>query len=365
MNIVKYKIGLIAAIAALLFGFLPVAQVSAGNIADITFKNSRLFDEADFMPGDSASEWVRVKNKVNDNLVVTTAATNIMNSDQLGDQINLIIRKGATILYNDTMTAFFSAGNVNLGSLVIGETGQFDYLVTFNSQADNSWQSQPEHSKTMGFDISVTAQAAESVGGETYTVASSGGGGGGGGMAYTINELNLNNLGVAADAQAADTSIIVAWLTNKSATSRVIYDTVTHSDLSLALSPNYGYANSTVLDPTEATSHAVPITGLTPGTTYYLRLLSSASPEKYSSEIAIATTGLAPVESGTSVQADNVVVDNNKPETASVKPEVLGIKILGAELAPTGFSQSEFIGLLVILSVLIGFIIILRERYQI
>lgn len=188
-------------------------------------------------------------------------------------------------------------------------------------------------------------------------------GGGGGGAAYTFNELNISNTGAEINAQASDTSIIVTWLTNKEATSRVIYDTIPHPDLSAALPPNYGYAFSTILDPTKVTGHSVTITGLTPGTTYYLRPLSSASPEKYGAELAIATTGVAPVESVMGVK-----INNNEPATPSagvVQPEVLGVKILGQELTPTGFSNSEFIGLLAILVALIGSIVILRKRYQV
>ncbi|MDO8668420.1 MAG: fibronectin type III domain-containing protein [bacterium] len=338
-----------ALMLALGFTLAPFNQAQAiGNIADINFENSPLFGNANIMPGDSVSKWVRVENKVNDNIVVTTAATNVNNEDDLGGQMNLTIKKGTTVLYDDTMTAFFGAGNINLGALAIGETGQFNYTVTFNSQAGNDFQG-----KTMGFDISVTAQASESVGGETYTVASSGGGGGG---AYIFDELIISNIEVSAN----DTSIILTWLTNKLATSRAIYDIVTHPDLSATLPPNYGYTNSTVLDPTKVTGHTVTITGLTPGTTYYLRPLSSASPEKYGGEIAVATTDIAPITSNTDIQANN-----SQPETVGVKPQVLGVKIAGGELTPTGFSQSEFIGLLASLLILIGSIIVLRKKYQI
>ena len=320
MIIAKYKISLIAAIATLLFSLLPVAPVLAGSIADITFETSPLFGATNIMPGDSVSKWAKVANKVDDNIVVTTTATKPSDPDRLGDQMNLTITKGATELYNNTMTAFFSAGNVNLGSLAVGETGQFDYAVTFASGAGNDLQG-----KTMTFDISLTAQAPESVGGEAYTVTSSGGGGGGGGMAYTFAELNIDSTGASLNAQAKDTSIIVTWLTNKAATSRVIYDTVSHPDLSTALPPNYGYAYSTILDPTLVTGHSVPITGLTPGTTYYLRPLSSASPEKYGGEIAIATTGVSPITSGTEV---SILGEEGAPE-----PET-PVAVLGIELKP-------------------------------
>jgi hypothetical protein len=343
------------------FSLAPFNQALAdtGHVAIISFESSPLFGATDILPGDSVSKYVTVANQVNDNIIVTTAAVNPSDLDHLGDQMNLTIKKGAAVLYDDTMTAFFNAGNIDLGQLASGQTGQFDYTVTFNSGAGNDLQG-----KTMAFDISVTAQASESVGGETYTVASSdGGGGGSGGMAYTFNELIISNLGANLNAQAGETSIIVTWTTNKPATSRVIYDLIAHPDLSLELPPNYGYANSTILDANKVIGHSVIITGLTPGTTYYLRPLSSASPEKYGGEIAVTTMGEPPITGSAEVKADNQA-NNNQPGAAGLEPEVLGVKILGDELTATGFNNFEFIGLLAALLILIGSIVVLRKKYQ-
>ncbi|MDD5031791.1 MAG: fibronectin type III domain-containing protein [Patescibacteria group bacterium] len=266
-------------------------QVQAGNIADISFESSPLFGEINIMPGDSVSKWIKVMNKIEGDLAITTKATNVINDDNLGDQMNLTIKKGDSVIYNDTMTAFFNAGNINLGTLGAGEAARFDYGVSFKIQAGDDFAG-----KTMSFDISVTAQSPESIGGETYTAASSGGGGGG--MPYVYGGLIIENQAVALNAQATETSIIITWTTNKPATSRVIYDIVSHPDLTNALPPNYGYAFSTSLDTNKVTGHSVMIDGLTPGTTYYLRTLSSASPEKYGAEIAIATAGAAPIGGG-------------------------------------------------------------------
>ncbi|MEK7505252.1 MAG: fibronectin type III domain-containing protein, partial [Patescibacteria group bacterium] len=69
-------------------------------------------------------------------------------------------------------------------------------------------------------------------------------------------------------------SAIVRWTTNLGASSRVIYDTASHANLGEA--PNYGYANSTETIDTGAgvTEHAVTLTGLSPATTYYFRVIS-------------------------------------------------------------------------------------------
>jgi LPXTG-motif cell wall-anchored protein len=87
-----------------------------------------------------------------------------------------------------------------------------------------------------------------------------------------------------------ETSATITWTTDHPATSRVVYDTVSHSIMDVA--PNYGYANSTVEadNSPKVTSHSVTLTGLTSGTTYYYRSISHGSPETIGSEISFTTT---------------------------------------------------------------------------
>ncbi len=86
----------------------------------------------------------------------------------------------------------------------------------------------------------------------------------------------------------SSTGTTIAWTTDDPATSRVIYDTVPHAELGAA--PNYGYAFSTVEDPTKVTVHSVDITGLIAGTTYYFRTVSHGSPEAVSTEKTFTTS---------------------------------------------------------------------------
>ncbi len=89
--------------------------------------------------------------------------------------------------------------------------------------------------------------------------------------------------------EVTQNSVTITWTTDRPGTSRVVYDTVSHTTLGSA--PNYGYAFSTDefdTDP-KVTSHSVTITGLNPGTTYYYRVISSASPESVGEEISFST----------------------------------------------------------------------------
>lgn len=95
-------------------------------------------------------------------------------------------------------------------------------------------------------------------------------------------------------------SVTITWDTDFEATSRVVYDTVSHAVL--GVSPNYGYANSTVEADTDpkVTSHSVSISGLTAGTTYFYRTISHGSPEAVSDENSFTTSSPAPIPTPTS-----------------------------------------------------------------
>lgn len=82
---------------------------------------------------------------------------------------------------------------------------------------------------------------------------------------------------------------VITWLTDFPATSRVIYDAVSHPILGFP--PNYSYAFSTLeqdLSP-KTQFHRVKINGLNPGTAYFYRTVSRGSPEMTSREHGFTT----------------------------------------------------------------------------
>jgi len=88
------------------------------------------------------------------------------------------------------------------------------------------------------------------------------------------------------------TSVTITWTTDHPATSRVVYDTVSHPTVDVA--PNYGYANSTIEDSYLVINHSVTISGLDSGTTYYFRSISRGSPEAFGDEFTGTTSTPAP-----------------------------------------------------------------------
>ncbi|MFA6275089.1 MAG: fibronectin type III domain-containing protein, partial [Candidatus Paceibacterota bacterium] len=89
----------------------------------------------------------------------------------------------------------------------------------------------------------------------------------------TTTELKISNIQVT---NITQTGATILWETNLPANSRVVYDIISHSDISNASAPNYGYAlsTSTTDNSPKVTSHSVSLSGLNPGTRYYFRVIS-------------------------------------------------------------------------------------------
>ncbi len=120
-----------------------------------------------------------------------------------------------------------------------------------------------------------------------------GGSGGGGGSPVSSvggggSLLGLNIANVQAGNADCD-SALITWVSSEPATSRVVFDTVTHPDIYTATGTNFGYASSTAEDPDKVTGHDVTVTGLSFGTTYYFRPVSLDSSEVAGDEVTIST----------------------------------------------------------------------------
>jgi len=114
-------------------------------------------------------------------------------------------------------------------------------------------------------------------------------------------------------------SVTITWETDDPATSRMVFDTVSHPALDIA--PNYGYENSTEeedLDP-KVTSHSVTLGGLSPNTTYYYRTISKGSPEAISEENSV-TTEQQTTSSNNSDSGTNTGGSTSSPSCSDTKP---------------------------------------------
>ncbi len=160
-------------------------------------------------------------------------------------------------------------------------------------------------------------------------------------------ELILSNISTEV---LGPTSIRLNWTSSHLATSRAVYDTVSHATTGTL--PLYGYAAGTSEDSTFSLEHHVTITNLTPDTTYFFRAVSHGSPEVTSSETS-ATTGSAAVGGGNNFSvgpgngggalpvapAPTVVASPVAPPEA-----VLGIKIEDPIVSPAPVAPQAVLG---------------------
>ena len=280
-NFLKILILPVVAIV-MLAGFTSPALAQVPPL-QVIFENSPLFSESNFIPGDSVTRFVTVKNNSGVTGRIAVETINVADPDDLGDHFDLVIKEGETTLFNGTLSQLFDAGQYYLSDLATGSETQYDFSVTFKPESGDESQG-----KQLGFDFLVGFEGINGVqnGGPTLlSTNTTGGGGGGGGGSNGIpggyHGLLITNEAVIETKLEDDNTAtaIIAWLTNYAATSQVIYGDETGGPYSLDISaPNFGYPNSTPEDPTKVTSHNVVITGLAPGVTYRYRVVSHASP---------------------------------------------------------------------------------------
>ncbi len=264
MKGLNYKKTLISIILTVLGAGLFLANPVFAQSLTVEFEDKPLFDEANFLPGQAVTRWVKVTNNSDSSQRIATEAINISDPDRLGDVLNLEIKEGSTVLYNNPLSTFFNAGEVFLSDLTgNGGNTQYDFSVSFYPGTNNNFQD-----KSLSFDILVGFQGTE--GG---LLPGAGGGGGG----FLPPGLTISN---EADRNATENSVTITWQTNYFSTSQVIYDIVPGQfDLS-AGPPKYGYTYTTPeydTNPKVTGHHSVTITGLASDTTYYFRCVSHGS----------------------------------------------------------------------------------------
>ena len=242
-----------------------------------------VFNETNFLPGEDVTRLVRVTNNSGQNQGIATEAINKNDPDHLGAVLNLEIKEGGAIRYNNALSQFFNAGEVYLSDLANGATTQYDFTVTFYSGTQNTFQG-----KSLSFNILIGFQ------GEEGGLLPGAGTGVGGFLppGLTIIEGTVT----IPEGAIGETSVTITWLTSYLSTSQVIYAAKGESYSFDLTKLNYGYPHAAPVpeDSTKVTFHSVTITGLNSGTTYYYRTVSHGS-LAISQEYTFTTQGVAGV----------------------------------------------------------------------
>ena len=355
---------------AMLFVAFPV--FAAVDDLIVEFENTPLFDEANFLPGDDITRSVGVTNNTEVAKDIVVEAINTSDPDGLGDVLIIEITEGITILYTDTIAAFFAAGEIALSELAgLGTETEYDFTIGFEDGSENAYQG-----KSVGFDILIG-----------FLGEGGGGGGGGGGLppGLVIKDESVTVTDI------EEFSVTIEWLTSHFSTSQVIYGTAVEDhtlDLSdnIGSPPTYGYAHTTAEFDTspKVTFHSVSVTGLTPGTTYFFRTVSHASPPTITREYTFATLILGDIENNEAqTSGPGALPEQEIPQgglvqgVADDRGAVIEVEQDEEEMPPTGDSKVLTAGIgfvldslgtpfliILILILLVFFLIFFKKRKE-
>lgn len=282
MNTLDMKTMAVLILICLWFVLTP-SGVDAEDLLQVKFSSQPLFEARNIVPGFSTTSWVKVHNKTGQTRKVGAAASNVVSSS-LASALEFTISEDEIDLYGGsqgakTLADFFSdsAQGVYLSELEPYATTTYRLTVRFQTEAGNEYQN-----TGAGFDLDIgffpLEVISEEAGGEAVFIAPS------------VEEIFNTKA-----ESIASSSVTITWETDISALGRVVYDTQSHPVLGDA--PDYGYSNFTDWEDSKSRNHSRVLSGLVPGTIYYYRTVSKASPEKVSKEYSFETLAVtAPPE---------------------------------------------------------------------
>ncbi len=127
---------------------------AASDNFDIQFENEPLplFQNANFMPGDSVSRYIRATNNTTDAYPGYIWATGVNDGDGLGSAMILTITITGNSLpeYQETLADFFSSPPVKLPDVAPNETVEYILDIYFEHPSGNEYQED-----TVGFNINI------------------------------------------------------------------------------------------------------------------------------------------------------------------------------------------------------------------
>lgn len=358
MNYKKTTILIIFTLALFVGAFGASTTVAYAENLVVNFEADPLFSEANFLPGNEVVRTVGVTNNSEESQDIIVESINATDEDGLGDELNLVIKEGATTLYDDTLGEFLRAGEVSLSELGVDNSTTYSFGVTFNSGSDNDTQA-----TNLGFDLCVGFEGGETncggttVGGEGGTdgggtsggggsSGGSGGGGGGGGGIIDHTPLEVFNEEVT-DTNNTSVTAVIEWDSNLLSTSQVVYGKESDGpySLNMTVDPYFGYPQGTLEDKAKVTHHVVVLTGLDVGETYLYRVVSRASPPTvgFEQKFTLAQEGNYTGATPTSYGGVPEQVGGDSPDNTPSTYESLIENILGEQKEALGEATDDSI----------------------
>lgn len=259
---------------------LMAGAVYAANLT-VEFENSPLFNISNLTPNETILKYIKVTNGTTESKNIAVEAINILSCSTsvcLSSALDLKIKEGSNVLYENTLFNFYSASEVVLSTLSASSTIQYDFIITFRKSAGNEYQG-----LSTGFDLLVGFKGEQGGGGDGDDggggAISGGGGGGGGGNGPISIPSGLIIKDESVIKKTLDGKATFYWNTNYPATSQVVYGLDNGSPYNLNLyAVNYGYPKASPEDSQHVINHTVIVGELELGKTYRYRVISHTSP---------------------------------------------------------------------------------------
>lgn len=321
-----------------------------GTNLTVQFEKTPLFNEANILPGDGTTRFIKATNNTTAANKIAVVAENFPNpapSDDLSRALDMTISKGGVDIWGGssatgkkTLFDFYQAGEVALSDIAAGETIQYDFTLSLSTDkgdlpvSDTTWQA-----KKTNFDIAIgfsgeinppcTGPNCPCVGPSCHsdppcTGPNCGGcvgpscGGGGGGCTIWIIESPVTSV-KAQNVQTKSAQII--WDTNCKGDSQVMYSPEGSAHVFDQAKPHMGYTFESLKKTDYVFSHSIDLSNLTACTKYYFRVTSGNPKIAVSREYDFITPGCV---NGTSTVTTTDYRNFGEPDIVKSTPMVAG-----------------------------------------
>ncbi len=260
MNKFFTTILILTAAAAFQFGFAAFAAAEKPDL-EVQFQTEPLFDELDFLPGDSTAKWVKVTNNTADPQTVAVEALNVSSDNDFASRFRIIIKNGPVLVKDLPLNEFLSGGEIELGQVAKNSTAQYDFTIHMDASAEDAKYQE----KSVAFDLAIGFFGGDKTPDQvSHTL---------GYRAGLIMQLAITN--VRAQGIGAGVADIL-WDTNLDSTSRVVFskEGEGHSFNDGRANFGYGHIYPVPEDGNLVNDHSVGLSGLEACSKYYYVVLS-------------------------------------------------------------------------------------------
>jgi hypothetical protein len=262
--------------------FLPVFALAENNI---TITPDPIFKAENIFPGYTENRTINIKNNTeNDYNVINLSGQRVgeLQDLDLAEMIDLEIKKGDDLIFVN-LAQFLSGDVLTLPQSGINKNGEKDFIFTIKLRKGTGNEYQGKF-VFFNFIFTFTGEKTD----EIIVPAARG-------RAFLLEDTTLKIFGEE-ERMVTQEGATITWETNIPATSKVIYGKTSGQFDYNAGPPAYGYEFYKDGDDSgeeKVISHRVTLTDLLSGTTYYYRVVSSASPPSISRQYSFTTAGIA------------------------------------------------------------------------